>query len=273
MVTRRRLATLGVCLILLALVTALTGCGSGRTTAVTAPVPTTPVATTTTPAPETTTIPTPAPDPTKPPDFVVSGQTTEGDKVQVEGRFGPALPPAQSDANQTALSECGEATGRELVARLDLTTTIQSSLAGSVTVENFRPDGLGNGIVLFLVGSSEGASCHPGNLPASEVDLGTLQPHAANTTTLWVILVNAVTPKESHPSALALGKGWRMTLPTISVNNTPASQDVSIRGPRVIQCHQSESGEGYSFISVAGKVPSVIRGLQSFEHYSCKPGV
>jgi len=203
---------------------------------------------------------------------VVSGQTTEGDKVQVEGRFGPALPPAQSDANQTALSECGEATGRELVARLDLTTTIQSSLAGSVTVENFRPDGLGNGIVLFLVGSSEGASCHPGNLPASEVDLGTLQPHAANTTMLWVILVNAATPKEPHPSASALGKGWRMTLPTISVNNTPASQDVSIRGPRVIQCHQSESGEAYSFISVTGKVPSVIRGLQSFEHYSCKAG-
>ncbi len=66
----------------------LTGCGSGGATfTVAAPVPTPTQTTTST---TQTTISAAAPDPTKPPDFVLTGQTAGGDKVRVEGRFGPA---------------------------------------------------------------------------------------------------------------------------------------------------------------------------------------
>jgi hypothetical protein len=233
------------------------GCGSSAVhfTTVTVPVPTTPTAVATTPQP---TIPVPAPDPEKPPDFVLQGQTTEGDRVRVEGRFGPALPPAQTDANQTALRECDEATGRELIARLDLVTTIQSGLAGQVTIKELHTLSNTKGLTEFLMGYTEGPTCHPGDLPASEIELGTLQPHRPHPFTLWAILGKAITANDPHPSAKELGQGWGMDIPTISVNNTPATRGIAAGGPHVITCKPrfSEVVAGTvasgSFISITG---------------------
>jgi hypothetical protein len=229
----------------------LVGCGSGAATLpVTAPAsPLAHAAIPTTPPPT----PAAAPDPTKPPDFVVTGQTAEGDKVRVEGRFGPALPPTQSDADQTAVNECSLSDGRELIARLDLVTTIESNLAGQVTIDGFHTLGSSKGFTEFLMGYSEGATCHPGNLPASEVELGSLQPHVPHPFTLWVILDKAITPNDPHPSAKELGQGWGMDIPTIDVNGTPATRGIAAGGPRLLHCKSLSREEDYgSFISITG---------------------
>lgn len=202
---------------------------TGTTITVTPPAP---VADTPTPSTSSaatpTTISAAAPDPRKPPDFVLTGQTAEGDKVRVEGRFGPALPPARTDADQTALGVCAQADGRELVARLDLTTTIQSSLAGSVTLKGFIGDS--KNMTEFLMGYTEDPRCN------TEVELGTLQPHVPHSFTLWVILGKAITPNDPHPSAKELGQGWGMELPTISVNNMRPTRGIAAGGPHVMIC-------------------------------------
>jgi hypothetical protein len=248
----RALALLGLLL--------LGGCGESKTVTVTTPRPAVPQATATT-ATTFTTQTTPsaaAPDPTKPPDFVLTGQTAEGDKVRVEGRFGPALPPAQSDANQTAVNECSLSDGRELIARLDLITTIQSNLAGQVTIDGFHTLTNSKGLTELLMGYSGGATCHPGNLPASEVELGSLQPHVPHPFTLWAILDKAITPNDPHPSAKELGQGWGMDIPTIDVNGTPATRGIAVGGPHVIVCKPQTSEEAGgsitsgSFISITG---------------------
>jgi hypothetical protein len=254
--TRKFLLFLAV----LAVAAPLAGCGSGRATTVTVttpPVSTQPAAANTHAVAPLSSTPQATP-PSGPPDFVLTGQTADGDKVRVEGRFGPALPPARTDANQTALGECGEADGRELIARLDLTTTIQSNLAGSVAIRGFHTLSNPKGLTEFLMGYSEGATCHPGDLPASEVELGSLQPHVPHPFTLWVILGKAITPNDPHPSAKELGQGWGMDIPIISVNNTPATRGIAAGGPRVLTCkpRASEIVAGTvasgSFISITG---------------------
>jgi len=233
--------------------TPLAGCSSGHSITVTVatPLPSTQPATT---APVSSTPSRPAAAPHNgPPDFVLKGQTVEGDKVQVEGRFGPALPPANSDANQSALGECQQADGREMIARLDLITTIQSGLAGKVTLKGFRTLSNTKGLTEFLMGYTEGPTCNPGDLPANEIELGTLQPHMPHRFTLWAILGKAITPNDPHPSAKALGQGWGMDVPTISVNTTPTTRGVVAGGPRVLHCKSLSRGEDYgSFISITG---------------------
>ncbi len=208
----------------------LVGCASSRPTfTVAAPVPT-PTQTTTSTTQASISIA--APDPKKPPDFVLTGQT--------------------------AVNECSLSDGRELIARLDLTTTIQSNLAGQVTIDGFHTLTNSKGLTEFLMGYSEGATCHPGNLPASEVELGSLQPHVPHLFTLWAILDKAITPNDPHPSAKELGQGWGMDIPTIDVNGTSATQGIAAGGPHVIACKPQSSEEAGgsmasgSFISITG---------------------
>jgi len=117
----------------------LAGCGSSGSSSSPSDLATIPTsvrtATQSDPATTPTTSSTPVDTaPTGAASFVVQGSTQEGDKVKVEGRFGLPVPSSQSDVDQTALSECTAPApdGRELVVRLDLTTTLESSLAGEV---------------------------------------------------------------------------------------------------------------------------------------------
>ena len=66
--------------------------------------------------------------------FSRTGHTEHGDKIHVEGRWGPILPPGESDVDQTALQSCSETDGRELIRRLDLTFAITSGLSGEVRI-------------------------------------------------------------------------------------------------------------------------------------------
>jgi len=61
-----------------------------------------------------------------PADFVIEATTEKGDKVKVEGRFGPPQAAAESDVSQGALGECPSpaSDGRELIVRLDMVTRV-----------------------------------------------------------------------------------------------------------------------------------------------------
>lgn len=204
----------------------LAGCGSTTSSTSTPNVtpisqtpsaPTEETATTTTTSSNTAA----APDASGPPAFTTEGSTENGDKLRIEGRFGPILPASESDVDQTVLAECPRYDDRELVTRLDLTTTIESSLSGTVMLVGFVPPlSEVSHLVDYVLGFSEGPSC---TLAAEEsgpsINLGTLQPHQPVNFTMWVVLLDAITPSDPHPSLHTLAhQNWIMGAPEATVD-------------------------------------------------------
>jgi hypothetical protein len=172
------------------------------------------------------------PNPQGKPAFSFSGKTEHGDTVRLEGRFGPILPPDESDVDQEALAGCPESDGRNLVRRLDLTIAITSSLAGDVQVVaptvalNDEEGAEAIRKLDFIMSGPEGAVCSKG-LGNTEggytADLDSLQPHERRTVSVWIVLLDAVTPAEPRPSAKRLqAQDWLMTNPTVLVDRVDA---------------------------------------------------
>lgn len=153
------------------------------------------------------------------PAFTMEGSTESGDKVRIEGRFGPALSPSESGVNQSVMEGCPQyADGRDLVVQVDLLTTIESGLSGAVTVEGF--DFSLPHEVDYVVDFSEGATCKFAGENEVSVSLGTLQPHQPDHLTMWAVLLGAVTPSDPHPSVQTLAhQHWSMAAPTVIVDN------------------------------------------------------
>jgi len=160
-----------------------------------------------------------APAPSGPPAFTMEGSTESGDKVRVEGRFGPALSPSESGVNQTALEGCPQyASGRDLLVQVDLVTTIESSLSGDVTAEGF--DFALPREVDYVLDFSEGATCKFAGENEVSINMGTLQPHEPDHFTMWAVLLGAITPSDPHPSVRTLARQhWSMSAPTMIVDN------------------------------------------------------
>lgn len=172
-----------------------------------------------------------APNPQAQPNFVGGGKTSNGDTVRLEGRFGPILPPDESDVDTEVLEECPEGVGggRELVRRLDVTVFITSGLAGDVSVvqpeRSINEEAKTPPSVDFIVAGPEGTSCHKGidEEDGAVVNFGTLQPQERRTFSVWVVLINALTPADPHPSIKQLqGQEWGMTGPTVLVDGATA---------------------------------------------------
>jgi hypothetical protein len=177
-----------------------------------------------------------APDPNSAPAFSLEGETEHGDKLKLEGRFGPVLAASASDVDQTVLSECPNYDERELVVRLDLTTTLESGLSGTVAIAGFIPQ-IGDvyHLVDLVYDYTEGPSCVLDNVEnESVIDLGTLQPHEPHDFTMWVVLLDAITPRHPHPSVNTLShQHWIIGEPSAAVNNagvrwTHPSGDVAV---------------------------------------------
>jgi hypothetical protein len=191
-------------------------------------------------------------------DFAVNATTQQGDRVKVEGRFGSPLPSSQSDVDQSALAGCPPPApdGRAVVVRLDLTTTLESNLAGEV--------GLDTGFVYarpinFVMGYSQGATCVYGEPTNTKVSLGTLQPHQSADFTMWLVLPDAITPDDPHPSAKTLAAArWLIAIPQPKVNGSGFNQNQhdTVTGSRVVRC-ESETGGGQYLAVIAG-TPSVL---------------
>jgi hypothetical protein len=141
------------------------------------------------------------------PAFVRDGHTARGDTIHLEARFGPILPPSESDVDQTALQSCPETDGRELVRRVDFTFAITSGLSGDVRFappivsvnEEEGAEEVRN--LNFVVAAPEGTSCHKGlgEEPGFAIDLGVMQPNERRTLAVWAVLIDAITPYRSAP--------------------------------------------------------------------------
>jgi hypothetical protein len=247
----------------------LAGCGSSGSSTSSFTAPSVPVSTptqsdpTTTATTSSTTSDTAS---TSAASFVVHGTTQEGDKVKVEGRFGSPLHPSESDVNQTALSECPPPApdGRALVARLDLTTTLESSLAGEVKLETNSI--IGGPLVNFVMGFKEGARCESGQPQNVVVNFGSIQPGQSVNFTMWVVLPDAITPADPHPSEKALAaRLWIMGVPEPSVNGKGTGIETKpnkVSGPRVVRCiiyGDSIAGPGNEYIAVVGDTPTTMQ--------------
>jgi hypothetical protein len=207
-----------------------------------------------TPAPQTSSAAAAEPNSSGPPSFVVNATTQGGDAVKVEGWFGPALPSSESDVDQTAFGECPPPAtdGRAVVVRLDLATTLESSLSGEVELNTGRAVAGTD----YIMGYGSGAQCDS-EVEATSAKLGTLQPHQATDFTMWLVFVNAITPNDLHPSEKALGaKDWVMEMPQVTVDGSSSLDGHLIAtGPRVVAC--DEPG-GPKYIAPIGSTPRVM---------------
>lgn len=180
--------------------------------------------------------------------------------MKVEGRFGPPLTPSESDVAQTALSECTPPApdGRELVVRLDLTVTLESSLAGEATLSTSPVVGP---LVSFVMGFKEGARCEGGEPKNAEANFGSVQPGQSVSFTMWVVLPDAITPADPHPSERALAADlWLMGVPTPLVNGKGIGTPTRLSGSRVVRCRTEDFGiGGYEhYIAVVGDMPTTL---------------
>jgi hypothetical protein len=216
------------------------GCGSYAPTTTEArlatPPKTTPTATPKPAAAVAQTTDKSLPDPNGKPAFTINGKTEHGDTIHAIGRFGPILLPSQSDVDQTALHKCPDSNdGRELVRRLDITVSLTSSLSGAVgisgfTVSSLSEEGPDTHLLLdYVLPTSDGTSCFrdTGEEGSTGIaNLGTLQPHTSAHVTAWVVLPDAITPSDLHPTAAKLAhEGWYIGYPDITVNGYLALTD------------------------------------------------
>ncbi len=204
-----------------------------------------------------------------PPDFVLNETTQSGDKLKIEGRFGPLLPAGESDVDQSALGECPGVDGRELITRLDMTATIESGLSASVMLINFSPSPATRPVD-FVIDSSEGATCSTGGNDAlgeeseeeaRSPDLGTLQPHKPHDLTVWVILTDAITPNDPHPTTATLAhQQWLIHPLEAKVDNSragvPNAQAAS--GRRIVMCPSEAGVHQEAYIALVSRTPHII---------------
>lgn len=230
-----------------------TGCGSTANSASRFPnaTPASTVAAPSQPSTTTTTSTTAMSVPSSigPPSFVVKGTTQEGDQVTLEGRLGRALPASESDVDQTALSSCPAPAndGRAMVVRLDLTATLESSLSGKVNVVPviLREKTVRHQPINFVMGYNQGASCaqEAETDGTTGPDLGTVQPHQSARFTMWVVLTDAITPADPHPSEKTLGnQDWLIAIPLPWVNGHGIGPEFVAHGARVVHCHEPVIG-------------------------------
>jgi hypothetical protein len=258
----RRAATLAaLCAVLLA------GCGSSGSSSSISSLPTVPASVSTPTRSEPTTTPTTSSTTadtasTGAPSFVVQGTTQKGDKVKVEGRFGSPLRPSESDVDQTALEECPPPApdGRALVVRLDVSTTLESSLAGEVELSVTHIEAAG-AIVNFVMGFQEGPRCESGESGNALAKFASVQPGRSVSFTMWVVLPDAITPNDPHPSEKALAaRSWLMGVPEPLVNGKGIGTPSKLSGPRVVRCRHEDFGiPGYEhYIAVVGDTPTTM---------------
>jgi hypothetical protein len=153
-----------------------------------------------------------------------------------------------------------------MVVRLDLTATLESRLSGKVdvfpvalreTMGRHQP-------INFVMGYSQGASCaqEAETDGTTGIDLDTVQPHQSARFTMWVVLPDAVTPTDPHPSEKTLGsQDWLMAIPVPQVNGHGVGEYVA-RGTRVVHCHEPVIGgeSDRKYLAVVDDTPRAQHG-------------
>ena len=198
----------------------------------------------------------------RPPDFTLRAANSEGDSVVTEGRFGTPTVLNRTGIPASVLAECGRGDGRELAVRLELTTTVRSSLAIKVGMGDFRSSASADNGTRFIMDYHEGPGClSQAATTESEIELGLLAPHALHEFTAWVILEEAITPEHPGPAPKTLSEGWSIAIPLISLNGYPDANTTG-QGPHVIRC------EAEPFIAIGPPPASAPIGTEG-EHAPC----
>jgi hypothetical protein len=188
--------------------------------------------------------------------------------VKLEGRFGSPSRPSESDVDQTALSSCPPPAndGRAMVVRLDLTATLESSLSGKVDVFPVTLHETGrHQPINFVIGYNQGAACaqEAETDGTTGIDLGTVQPHQSARLAVWVVLPDAITPTDQHPSEKTLGsQDWLIAIPLPQVDGHGIGQEYVVRGTRVVHCHEPALGgeTDRRYIAVVDDTPKTLHG-------------
>jgi hypothetical protein len=259
----------------------LTGCGSTtRTIAVSVPTPPIPTTTTTTShAATSSAVDKATPSPHGPPDFILNESAQSGDKLKLEGRFGPLLPAGESDVAQNVLAGCSGVDGRELITRLDVTATIESSLSANVTLASLSPSVVTQRVD-FVIDDAEGATCSSGDANSEEAteeagnpNLGTLQPHEPQSVTMWVVLTDAITPNDPHPSTATLAHGqWLIHLLGARIDNSPTGvpNAQAATGRRIVTCPAEAGVYQEAYIALVGGTPKTINTSDPENELLCR---
>ena len=249
----------------------LVGCGSTSTTtrtiALTPSVPTTTTTSHAATAATSSAVDKAAPSLHGPPDFILNESAQSGDKLKLEGRFGPLLPAGESDVDQNVLAGCSGVDGRELITRLDLTATIESGLSAHVTLANLAPSAV-TPHVDFVIDNAEGSTCSSGDANSEEAaeeaanpDLGTLQPHEPHHFTMWVVLTDAITPNNPHPSTATLAhEQWLIHLLGARIDNSPTGvpNAQAASGRRIVTCPAEAGVYQEAYIALVSGTPQTI---------------
>jgi hypothetical protein len=200
----------------------------------------------------------PAPVAPKPPplSFAITTQSSVGDRVRLVGSFGSVTTPAQSGLSSAELSECfGAADGRELVAKLTLTATVESGLSADVGLDRLVNGPIGQAGVELIFPSPDGTSCNSNqDFGPPEFEFGSIPAHGSRSATLWAVLDDVITPDDPHPTASSLDGNYDIALPETYITGVPANI-TGVGGPSVIDCEAEDIPE---YIIVGGAPPSSL---------------
>lgn len=200
---------------------------------------------------------------------IITAKTGSGDAATVSLSFSTLRPPSEVG---DALSNCPVDTARALVARMDVTARVDSSLAAEVTVNwipNFiyAPADQAAGVYL-LSQYSDGPKCK--QLWGSNGNYGvhwmSIQPGAPEQFSTWWIFTRAISPATPHGDTVALGQ--MLLEPQVLFAGAPAQ--VQYSGHRFVECSQSQGMGGAAGFYLAGTRPErlLVGGLS--ENLTCR---
>jgi hypothetical protein len=187
----------------------------------------------------------------------LTATTGDGDKISATFAFSDLEQPA---AAGDALSSCsGIDTSRALVERMDVTVTVESSLAAEVAI-HWNPNILYapvTDLTGFYIASdfSDGPTCDQVDDTLDPlVHWPSLEPGTPQTFTAYWVFSQAVSP--ANPQGDLKGLGQLLLQPEVLIQQSAATTTLS--GPRYVQCAQPDGVGAESGFYLAGDRPTSL---------------
>jgi hypothetical protein len=168
------------------------------------------------------------------PVYIANVTTEKGDRYTVEGAFGSPDTPAQAGVD---LSGClgNPNNGRSLVVPVTYTVTLHTNVPAEVQLRSEGGALDGGHMEMLSTVSNEPCAANEGGTLSFQ-----MQPRSIATGKTWLILEEAITPKDEHPTEASLAhEYWAIALP---VERSGLRDKVSNAGTHV-GCSQEDHEE------------------------------